>query len=491
LTIRTSTSHPLQIAVVQAHPGHGRIGITFCPGKKQPNALTGRWDRDLCTDIEAIRSWGAAAVVTLIEDHEIASLNVQQLGNEVCRNHMDWHHLPIVDVSVPCSRFEQEWVSIGASLRARLRDRFDVLVHCKGGLGRAGTVAARLLIELGMEPGRAVETVRAARPGAIETPSQVRYVLRLQKADEPCPSRSMEDVQDRAVGALLGLAVGDAVGTTLEFKPRDSYQPLQDMIGGGPFHLKRGQWTDDTSMALALADSLLEHPELDEADLMERFSAWQSRGDYSCTGRCFDIGMTVSQALQRYRTSQEPIAGSTDPMSAGNGSLMRLAPVAVRFWNEPEQLSSIAARQSATTHGAAEAVSACVTFAGLLSEAIAGEPRSEVMRRRDERLAGKIRSIMGGSWRGKSRDEVSSTGYVAHSLEAALWSVGRTGDFRSAVLTAANLGEDADTSAAIAGQLAGALYGASGIPAEWLDKLAWQEKIRSVAERLFEASIRR
>jgi ADP-ribosyl-[dinitrogen reductase] hydrolase len=478
----------LQIAAVQAFPDQGRIGITFCPGKKQRNALTGAWDRDLCTDIEAIGRWGAAAVVTLIEDQEIASLNVPQLGDEVRRNRMEWHHLPIVDVSVPCSRFEQDWASAGESLRARLRDGFDVLVHCKGGLGRAGTVAARLLIELGVEPGRAVEMVRSARPGAIETPSQVRYVGDLQMAEEPCPSSSMEDVQDRAVGALIGLAVGDAVGTTLEFKPRDSYPPLEDMVGGGPFGLKPGQWTDDTSMALALADSLLEHPGLDETDLMERFSAWQSRGDYSCTGRCFDIGMTVSQALQRYRTSGEPIAGSTDPMSAGNGSLMRLAPVAVRFWNRPELMSSIAALQSATTHGAAEAVSACMACSRLLGEAIAGEPRSAVMRRRDEPLAGKIEPIMGGSWRGKARDEVRSSGYVAHSLEAALWSVGRTGDFRSAVLTAANLGEDADTTAAIAGQLAGALYGASGIPAEWLDKLAWEPKIRGMAERLFEAS---
>jgi ADP-ribosyl-[dinitrogen reductase] hydrolase len=243
-------------------------------------------------------------------------------------------------------------------------------------------------------------------------------------------------------------------------------------------------------MALALADSLLKRPELDKQDLMQRFCAWQTQGDYSCTGRCFDIGLTVSAALQKYRQTEQPIAGSTDPMSAGNGSLMRLAPVAVLYWNRKEQLASVAARQSATTHGAGEAVSACVAYGAILSDAIAGELRSAVMRRRSETYTGKIKSIVEGSWRGKSRDEVRGSGYVADSLEAALWSVGRTGDFRTAVLIAANLGEDADTTAAITGQLAGALYGASGIPAEWLEKLAWQAKIGSVAERLFEASIK-
>ena len=378
---------------------------------------------------------------------------------------------------------------MGEELRAQLRDGFDVLVHCKGGLGRAGTVAAQLLIELGTRPAAAIEAVRAARPRAIETTSQASYLLGLKVVAEPVPSHSLPAVRDRALGASLGLAVGDAVGTTLEFKQRDSYPPLNGMVGGGPFGLQPGQWTDDTAMALALAASLLRHPELSESDLMERFSLWQTRGDYSCIGKCFDVGFTVSKALQRYRATGEPIAGSTDPMSAGNGSLMRLAPVAVRFWNKPELLTSIAARQSLTTHGAAEAVSACVAYAQLLSEAIAGEARSVVMRRRNEALSGKVKAILGGSWRGMARDKIRSSGYVADSLEAALWSVGRTGDFRSAVLTAANLGEDADTTTAIAGQLAGAIYGISGIPAKWLDMLAWQPIIRSMAERLFDASI--
>jgi ADP-ribosyl-[dinitrogen reductase] hydrolase len=167
---------------------------------------------------------------------------------------------------------------------------------------------------------------------------------------------------------------------------------------------------------------------------------------------------------------------------------MRLAPVALRFWNDPHKLREAATRQSHTTHGAAEALSASVAYAELLADAISGLPRSQVLASKHGSYAGKIGPIMRGSWRGKPRHQVASTGYVAHSLEAALWSVGRTADFRGAILTAANLGGDADTTAAITGQLAGALYGLKGIPAEWLNRLAWRDRIEAVASDLFMAS---
>jgi ADP-ribosyl-[dinitrogen reductase] hydrolase len=165
--------------------------------------------------------------------------------------------MPIPDVSPPGAVFEATWARYGEGVRARLRDGFDVVAHCKGGLGRAGTIAAKLLVELGHSPDDAVRRVRAARPGSIETPSQRDYVLAQRAVPEWQPDRSAEATRDRAVGALVGLAVGDAVETTLEFKARDSYAPLTDMIGGEPFHMKPGEWTDDTSMALALADSLI------------------------------------------------------------------------------------------------------------------------------------------------------------------------------------------------------------------------------------------
>ena len=483
--MRTSLSHPLQIAAVQLVPGYGRIGVTFCPGKKQPGSLSGGWHRDLGTDLDAIRDWGAAVVVSLVEQHELEALAVSNLGAEVVNRHMEWLHLPIPDVSVPQVQFEQVWQLKGAGLRARLRDGFDVVVHCKGGLGRAGMIAARLLAELGVEPSEAISRVRSVRPDAIETPAQEAYVRTISPIEEPRPSLTRDAIQDRAVGTLVGLAVGDALGTTLEFTARDSYPPLTDIVGGGPFNLAPGQWTDDTSMALALADSLSICGDLDPADLMRRFVSWRDDGAYSCTGRCFDIGTTVSQSLRRWQHTGDPIAGSIDPNSAGNGSLMRLAPVALFPWPNREKILQCAADQGRTTHAAPEAISGCVAFADMLTDAINGQSRLEVLRTRAGPYAGAIRTIMGGSWRGKGRGKIQSSGYVAHSLEAAIWSVARTADFSGAVLCAANLGGDADTTAAIAGQLAGALYGLSGIPSSWLTKLAWRDRIEKTALDLF------
>lgn len=139
--------------------------------------MSGYWDRDLSLDLDAICEWGAAAVVTLVEKKELTLLRVEHLGEEVVRRKMLWFHLPIVDVSTPDEGFEEQWRVAGNELRALLRSGRDVLVHCRGGLGRAGTIGARLLIESGMEPAAAINQVRAVRPGAIETREQERYVL--------------------------------------------------------------------------------------------------------------------------------------------------------------------------------------------------------------------------------------------------------------------------------------------------------------------------
>jgi ADP-ribosyl-[dinitrogen reductase] hydrolase len=180
----------------------------------------------------------------------------------------------------------------------------------------------------------------------------------------------------------------------------------------------------------------------------------------------------------RWQASGDPIAGSTDPSSAGNGSLMRVAPVAVRYWNDPAKLYDIAGRQSVTTHGAPEAVDACRAFAELLGEAIGGASKSELLAPRRFRGAPGVAEIMAGSWRGKRRDRIRASGYVLHSLEAALWCVGQTGGFKEAVLL------DADTTAAITGQLAGALYGIDGIPAKWRERLSWGAEIERVVREL-------
>lgn len=482
--MRTSQTHPVEIAEVHPFAGAGKVGLTFCPGKTQQDGMTGAWARDLGTDLDRIADWNATAVVTLIEDHEIAALQVPDLGKGVRARHMEWHHLPIPDYGVGTASFETSWAAAGEHLRARVRHGFNVLIHCKGGLGRAGSVAGRLLIELGLSGPEAVAAIRKVRPGAIENDRQMQWVMAQRPVAEAMPDTTVDAIRDRAIGSLTGLAVGDAVGATLEFTARDKMPLLTDMIGGGPWKLNPGEWTDDTAMALALAHSLAADPGLDERHLIGEFMAWWDRGVWSCTGDCFDIGVTTRQALQRWKMTGDPFAGSTDPGTAGNGSLMRLSPVAIRHHRNRATLWDVAARQSRTTHAAPEAVDACVGFAEILADAIEGRPLSDVLRDRNGPWAGGIGPVMAGGWRGKSRAEVRGSGYVVPSLEASIWSVARSGSFRSAVLLAANLGDDADTTGAITGQLAGAIHGESSIPHEWRAKLAWGPKISAMARAL-------
>ena len=480
---RTSLTHPLRVDAVGA-PGGGLIGMTFCPGKVQAHGQTGAWDRDLALDLDAIQAWGAAAVVTLVEGWELDRHRVPMLGVEVQARGMEWHHLPIVDADVPRAPFDAGWSAAGPVLRAHLQAGRRIVLHCLGGLGRTGTVAALLLAELGEDPATAVSAVRLARPGALETLAQTRYALAVLPRARPGPPAGALDLADRGRGALVGLAVGDALGTTLEFTVRDACPPHSEMTGGGPFRLAPGQWTDDTSMALALADSLIAHPGFDPSDLMQRFVSWWRTGAYSCTGSCFDIGVTTRSALARFERSSDPYAGSPDPDAAGNGSLMRLAPAALRHLHDADAARRLAAAQSRTTHAAPQAMEACAFFTDLLREAVLGRPKAQVLAARPWSGDAAVAAIAAGSWRGKPRSDIRSTGYVLDTLEAALWSVDQAGSFHDSVVLAVNLGGDADTIGAVTGQLAGALHGMSGMPTRWLDALAWRTELIEKADQL-------
>jgi ADP-ribosyl-[dinitrogen reductase] hydrolase len=302
-------------------------------------------------------------------------------------------------------------------------------------------------------------------------------------------NHDLDRMRDRARGALVGLAVGDAIGVPLEFTAKDRCRPVEGMIGGGPFRLNPGEWTDDTSMALALAASLLETEGLDERDLMNRFCDWRDRGEYSHNGRCFDVGNTVSAALARYRRSGDAVAGSTDPHTAGNGSLMRLAPVSIRCAFNQIACAEIARRQSATTHGALEAVEACAAYSLLICEGITGKSKDEILSPRTGWAPETVARAMRMETIGWARERVRGSGYVIHSLEASLWALGNANSYADAVLLAANLGEDSDTTAAITGQLAGAIWGLSGIPAEWLAALAWRDHMIGLADKLHDKSL--
>ena len=298
---------------------------------------------------------------------------------------------------------------------------------------------------------------------------------------------------DRYRGCLLGLAAGDALGTTLEFKRPGSFRPIDDMIGGGPFRLEPGMWTDDTSMALCLAESLIERQEFDPEDQMGRYVRWYQEGHLSSNGYCFDIGNTVREALLRFIETGEAYAGSTAPFSAGNGSLMRLAPVPMYFAQRAEDAITHSANSSRTTHGASEAIDACRYFGGLLVGALNGEAKETLLGDNycptpgywsQRPLADRIAEIAGGSFRRKSPPEIRGTGYVVETLEAALWAFHNSHSFREGAVMAANLGDDADTTAAIYGQIAGAYHGAEAIPSGWRSKLAHVELITRMADNL-------
>lgn len=305
--------------------------------------------------------------------------------------------------------------------------------------------------------------------------------------------RSASLLRARAHGSLLGLAVGDALGTTLEFMRPGSFPPISDMLGGGPFNLEPGEWTDDTSMALCLAESIIESGGFDPHDQMRRYLRWYREGHLSVTGHCFDIGSTTRDALTRFERSGDPYSGSTDPRSAGNGSIMRLAPIPIVFVNDPAEAIRLAGESSRTTHGAAICMDACRYLAGLIVGALSGRSKTELLAPlyspladgwRDAPLVSEVAPLAAGSFLAKQPPQVRGSGYVVESLEAALWAFATTASFADGALAAVNLGDDADTTGAVYGQVAGAYYGVDGIPGSWLERLAWRERIEGWADGL-------
>jgi ADP-ribosylglycohydrolase len=314
--------------------------------------------------------------------------------------------------------------------------------------------------------------------------------------EQPCTGETAAmRLIDRYRGSLLGLAAGDALGTTLEFSRPGSFQPLTDMTGGGPLGLEPGEWTDDTSMALCLAESLIEWGGFHPRDQLARYVRWMEEGYLSSNGRCFDIGGTVRSALRRFKATGEAWCGSTDECTAGNGSLMRLAPAPLFYATDPEKAIEYSGRSSRTMHGAREAVDACRYYGGLICAAVNGASKEEILEPcyaplldywTRNPLAPRIAEIARGSFKKKQPPTIKAGGYVVECLEAALWALYHDeGSFEKGALLAVNLGDDADTVGAVYGQLAGALYGVNGIPAHWLDRLVLREKIESLASGLF------
>jgi ADP-ribosyl-[dinitrogen reductase] hydrolase len=312
------------------------------------------------------------------------------------------------------------------------------------------------------------------------------------KEKQAIPPKLPISTKDRFLGCLIGLAVGDAIGTTNENHPKGSFTPLIDMVGGGPFGLKPGEWTDDTSMALCLGASLVECNGFDPHDQMRKYTNWYTKGYMSSNGECFDIGVTVERSLQRFLKNGNPYAGYKNRSLAGNGCLMRLAPIPMFFLYQPEHLELMAVNSCLTTHGTKVCVDATRLLAIKIHQAISGNSNKfKILTNKGQKsFQGdpEIERIARGAYVILEEKQIQGTGYVIDSLQAALWCFAKTRNFKDAVLKAANLGDDSDTTAAICGQLAGAFYGIESIPKEWRQRLAKRELIETMSLNLYRAS---
>lgn len=309
-------------------------------------------------------------------------------------------------------------------------------------------------------------------------------------------------MNDRCRGTLIGLAVGDALGAAVEFRSPGSFAPVTGYRDGGPHGLDAGEWTDDTSMALALADSIATTG-WDLNDQADRYVEWWKTGKYSVNGRCFDIGITTRSALGNYVAKKNALtSGDRSDRASGNGSIMRLAPVPMRYGHlyaeQLDELSRLAAESSVPTHASEQCVSSCRYLAAVLAALIHGEDRDEVLSPNWKRLQQLndikplhpfIQEIAQGSYRQKQPPVIQGSGWVVKSLEASLWAFHNSTTFEEAVLKAVNLGDDADTTGAICGQLAGAYWGESGISESLRSGLARMEILDGAMAGLFGGAI--
>jgi ADP-ribosyl-[dinitrogen reductase] hydrolase len=479
---------------------HGEIGMTLCPGKRGDSFSGGRWERDLATDIRMVREWGASTVVTLMEAEELKRLGVAGIGDAVESAGMDWHHLPIVDVDVPDTRFENLWVYSGHVLRRALTAGKKILLHCRGGLGRTGTIAARLLIEMGEQPSAAITKIRTARPGAIETSEQERYVLDVQS------QRTDPELLDQVLGCLLGGAVGDALGYAVEF---DSWNQIQRKFGADGItrpEAQGGQFvvSDDTQMTLFTLDGLnrsadsFARRDLDAVveSIRLAYLDWlYTQGETAGAHRVVS-NLANEPTLRKRRAPGVTCIGALREGGNGNpdiplndskgcGGVMRVAPIGLLRELAATDAAELAARSAALTHGHPSGYLSAAAMAAIVKMNLEGadlaanarsagkiiskwqgneETNLKISEALDaaQKRAGDHRAVienLGGGWTGEEA--------LAIALYSAL--VGRS--FPEVLTIAANHTGDSDSTASIAGQLYGAAHGLADLPNHWVRKL--------------------
>lgn len=516
---RTSITDPLQIGAAAA-PGGGRIGMTICPGKKQPDAVSGSWNRDLDIDLDAIRAWGAEALVSLIEPKEYQSLGVEALP-ERAKARMAHFSLPIPDYGLPGPEWETQWEQAGPLLRSILRRGGSVCVHCKGGLGRSGTIAARLLVELGVSPVEAVRRVRAARKGAIETREQERYVYSFKR---------LADRAERFRGCLLGGAVGDALGAPVEFTDRPAilarFGPggIRDYV---PAYGKIGAITDDTQMTLFTAEGMirahvrgcLRGLSTYEGVTQHAYLRWLATQGYSLDETKFGMdgwlighrelfsrrapGNTCISSLASCAKDTRQLNARND--SKGCGAVMRMAPVglyaaAVHFseLKSDSRVFEIGNSLAAITHGHPSGQYPAGALAVIIRRLVEGEDLPTALDaaehvvtkvpRHEETLAAirQARRLAAGTESADSCIRRLGEGWTAEeALAIAVFCSLRASSFEEGVCMAVNITGDSDSTGAVTGNILGAMLGAGSIPDRWREPLELREVIEAMAEDLF------
>lgn len=294
------------------------------------------------------------------------------------------------------------------------------------------------------------------------------------------------NLNERAIGGLLALACGDALANGVEFSPRGSAD-IKDMNSTRRY-LPVGQWSDDTGLALCLGESLVARNGFDAADQMRRYEGFYDRQEGWPSELALSPGNTLGAALKKFKYTDEPFAGSTHPLAAGNGGLMRLLPAVLAAHPDLDLIRLWARESTRTTHGAEECLEASELLATIVHHLLLGDSKNQALEAgKDEAWKSKkITTLAQGDYLQKADALIKAKSYVVDTLEAALWCFGTTDSLEAALLAAANLGDDCDTVAAITGQLAGCHYGLNAIPADWLNVLVEKDRIEQLAQRLIE-----